>query len=110
MNSGPASLWLVVIVAGALTFFTRLSFISLLANWAMPAFVQRALSLVPSAVLAAIVFPELLLRDGHVVASLSNYRLVAGVLAIFVAWRFRRVMPTIIVGMVALWLLQYFNG
>lgn len=104
------NLWLVVIVAGALTFLIRLSFISLLASRPMPAFAQRALNLVPPAVLAAIVFPELLIKDGQVFASLDNYRLIAGVLAILVAWRFRKVMPTIIVGMAALWLLQYFNA
>jgi branched-subunit amino acid transport protein len=61
-------------------------------------------------VLAAIVLPELLVRDGAVVASFGNYRLVAGIIAVIVAWRFRRAVPTIAVGMLVLWLLQYFNG
>ncbi len=104
------NLWLVVIVAGVLTFLIRLSFISLLANWQMPAFVKRALHFVPPAVLAAIVMPELLIRNGQLVATLDNYRLIAGVLAILVAWRFRKIMPTIVAGMAALWLLQYFNA
>lgn len=104
------NLWLVVIMAGALTFLIRLSFIALLANWQMPTFVQRALQLVPPAVLAAIVFPELLVKDGQLFASPDNYRLIAGAIAILVAWRFRSVMPTIVAGMAALWLLQYFGG
>ena len=101
------NLWLVVIVAGVLTFLIRLSFISLLANWEMPPLAQRALSFVPPAVMTAIVFPELLIRDGHLAANLDNHRLIAGVIAILIAWRFKRIMPTIVTGMAALWLLQF---
>ena len=101
------NLWLMVIVAGALTFLIRLSFISLLANWEMPALAHRALSFVPPAVMSAIVFPELLIRDGHLAVSLDNHRLIAGVIAILIAWRLKKIMPTIVVGMAALWLLQF---
>ena len=100
------NLWLVVIVAGVLTFLIRLSFITLLANWELPPLFQRALGFVPPAVMTAIVFPELLIRDGHVALSLDHHRLIAGVIAILVAWRFKKIMPTIVVGMTALWLLQ----
>jgi branched-subunit amino acid transport protein len=102
------NLWLVVIVAGVLTFLIRLSFISLPANWEMPHWAQRALSFVPPAVMTAIVFPELLVRDGHLAANLDNHRLIAGAIAIMVAWQFKRIMPTIVAGMAALWLLQHF--
>jgi branched-subunit amino acid transport protein len=104
------NLWLVVIVAGALTFLIRLSFISLPANWEMPHWAQRALSFVPPAVMTAIVFPELLVRDAHLAVNPDNHRLIAGVIAILVAWRFKKIMPTIIVGMAALWLLQHYSG
>ena len=104
------NLWLVVIVAGVLTFLIRLSFISLPANWEMPHWAQRALSFVPPAVMTAIVFPELLVRDGHLAANLDNNRLIAGAIAIMVAWQFKRIMPTIVAGMAALWLLQYYSG
>jgi len=103
------SLWPVVIAAGALTFLIRLSFIALLANREMPPVVQRALGLVPPAVLTAIVFPELLVLNGQIAATLDNHRLIAGVLAMMVAWRFKKIMPTIVVGMVALWLLQWLD-
>lgn len=104
------NLWLVVIVAGVLTFLIRLSFISLLANWELSPVFQRALGYVPPAVMTAIVFPELLIRDGLLAASLDNHRLIAGVVAILVAWRFKKIMPTIVIGMAALWLLQYHAG
>jgi len=102
------NLWLVVIVAGVLTFLIRLSFISLLANWEMPPLFQRALGFVPPAVMTAIVFPELLILDGHLAMNLDNHRLIAGAIAILVAWQFKKIMPTIVAGMAALWLLRYF--
>ena len=104
------NLWLVVIVAGVLTFLIRLSFISLPANWEMPHWAQRALSFVPPAVMTAIVFPELLVRDGHLAANLDNHRLIAGAIAILVAWRFKKIMPTIVAGIAVLWLLQWLGS
>jgi len=104
------NLWLVVIAAGVLTFLIRLSFISLLANWGMPPLAQRALSFVPPAVMTAIVFPELLVRDGHLAVGMDNHRLIAGAIAMLVAWHFKKIMPTIVAGMAALWLLQYYAG
>lgn len=101
-----SELWVVLLAAGLLTFLTRLSFISLLASREIPPVVLQALRFVPPAILAAIVFPELLLRDGTLHASLDNPRLMAGLTAILVAWKFRGIFPTIASGMLALWLLQ----
>ncbi len=101
------NLWMIVIFAGALTFLTRLSFISLLADWDMPPVVRQALHFVPPAVLSAIVFPELLMRNNELMPSADNYRLIAGIVAILAAWKVRKIMPTIAVGMAVLWLLQY---
>jgi branched-subunit amino acid transport protein len=100
------NLWLTVIAAGALTFLIRLSFISLLADWDMPPILRQALHFVPPAVLSAIVFPELLLRNGELAFSADNYRLIAGIVAIAVAWKVKKIMPTIAVGMAVLWFLQ----
>ena len=69
---------------------------------------RRALHYVPPAVLSAIVFPELLLRYGILYLSLENFRLMAGVVAILVAWFSKNTLITIIAGMVALFLLQFF--
>jgi branched-subunit amino acid transport protein len=54
-------------------------------------------------VLSAIVFPELLLREGALAISPGNPRLLAGILAGLVAWRTRNMLLTIVVGMAALW-------
>jgi len=69
---------------------------------------RRALHYVPPAVLSAIIFPELFLRNGSIDLSLGNTRLLAGLVAVLTAWFSRNTLITIIAGMAALFLLQYF--
>ncbi len=100
------NLWIVIIIAGILTFAIRLSFIVLLHNVTMPLWFQRALRFVPPAVLSAIILPELISYNGTADLSLGNARLIAGVLAALVAWRTKNVLLTIVVGMLGLIVLQ----
>jgi len=95
-------------VAGLVTFGIRLSFIALLGKVELPPVLTRALRFVPPAVLSAIIFPEMLVRDGALDLHPGNARLLAGVVAAFAAWRTRNVVLTIAVGMVALWTAQAF--
>jgi len=64
---------------------------------------------VPPAVLSAIVFPELLLHHGTLNLSFDNDRLLAGLIAVLVAWFSKNTLVTILVGMLALLLLQFFS-
>ncbi len=99
--------WLpVFLAAGLVTFATRLSFIAMLGKVEVPPLLTRALRFVPASVLSAIIFPELLVRDGAVYLSLGNPRLLAGALAVVVALKTRSVAWTIASGMAALWALQ----
>lgn len=99
--------WLpVFLAAGLVTFATRLSFIALLGKVEVPPLLTRALRFVPASVLSAIIFPELLVRDGAVDLSTGNLRLLAGGLAVVVALKTRSVAWTIASGMAALWALQ----
>jgi branched-subunit amino acid transport protein len=102
--------WLAIVVIGAFTFATRLSFILLLGNKEIPTVVTRALRLVPPAVLSAIIFPEVLRPGRQLDLSLGNERLLAGLLAALIAWRTRNIFLTIGVGMAALLLLQMLLG
>jgi branched-subunit amino acid transport protein len=99
-----ASIWLILVAAGLLTYLTRLSFIGILGKWAPPRWVSRALRFVPPSVLTAILIPELLIHDNQLV--LANPRLLAGFVAAAVAWRSKNVVLTIAVGMIVLLILQ----
>ena len=100
------NLWLIVIAMGIVTFGIRLFPIVLLGRIEIPLIVQRALRFVPPAVLTAIVVPELLYHNGQVDVSLTNVRLLAGLIAIVVAWRTKNALITIGTGMIALWALS----
>lgn len=102
----PIVLWLTLLCIGAMTFAIRLSFITFFSKREMPPFLLSTLRFVPLSVLSAIIFPALFLNANRLNLSLSNARLIAGILAVLVAWRTKNVLLTIIVGMVALWLLQ----
>lgn len=100
------NIWLVMLAAGLLTFLTRLSFIWLFERISIPQWMERALKLVPPAVLSVIIFQEILIRDGRLAVSLDNYRLAAGLAAVVTAWRTRSALLTIAVGMAVLWILE----
>ncbi len=100
------SVWLVFLLGGLLTFGMRFLFIYLLGRFEVPETMRRALRFVPPAVLSAIVVPELLIRSGQVDLSLWNFRLLAGVAAVLVAWRTRNTLLTILAGMAVLVLLE----
>ncbi len=102
------SLWLTMLAGGLLTYAIRLSFILLLERWQPPDLLRRALRFVPAAVFAAIIFPELVFRNGRLYLLPVNPRLLAGLLAVLIAWRTKNVLVTIGVGMAALLLLQTF--
>ncbi len=98
-----------MIAAGLITFAIRLSFILLFEHMEIPTTLRRALRFVPPAVLTAIIFPELFMPGGTLDVSLDNNRMLAGLLAILVAWRTKNIVLTILVGMAALLLLQGFR-
>jgi branched-subunit amino acid transport protein len=102
------NIWLVMILGGLITFGMRFSLIYLFGRFEIPETMRKALHYVPPAVLSAIIFPELFLHDGTLSVSLENTRLLAGVIAIVVAWFSKNTLITIIAGMIALLVLQLF--
>ncbi len=102
------NIWLVMIFGGLITFGMRFSLIYLFGRFQVPETMRRALHYVPPAVLSAIIFPELFLRNGSLDISIENTRLLAGLAAMLVAWSSKNTLITILAGMVALFLLQYF--
>ena len=101
------NIWVVMLLGGLITFGMRFSFIYLFGRFEIPEVMRRALHYVPPAVLSAIVFPELLMSQGRLVLSLGNDRLLAGLVAVLVAWITKNTLLTILAGMVALLILQF---
>ncbi len=104
------NIWPAMIGLGILTFLIRFSFIALLDRWQAPPLVQRALRFVPVAVLTAIIVPALtLLPNGAFNTNMLNPRLLAGIVAVIVAWETKNVILTIVIGMIVFWVLLVFH-
>lgn len=98
--------WVTIIIIGLLTLGIRLSFIVFMGKMQVSPMVLRALRFVPVAVLSALIAPTLFFPGGSLDISLNNIRLIAGILAILVAWRTKNVLLTILSGMACLLILQ----
>lgn len=102
------TLWLTLLCAGLLTLMIRLSFILFFGKRAIPPLLLRAFRFVPVTVLSALILPDMLLTKGTIAIGLSNFRLLAGGIALIVAWRTKNVLLTLLAGMGGLLLLQVF--
>ncbi len=103
------STWLIVVIIGAGTFLTRLSFIGVFGRRDLPAVLEAPLRYVAPAVLAAIAIPAIVAPGGGPVdLTPANLRFVAAIVAGGVAWKTKNIGFTIVVGLVTLGVLDYF--
>lgn len=98
------------LIAGmaAVTFFIRYSLFAAAGRFHFPAWLSQALGYVPPAVLTAIIVPALLMPSGqHIDISLNNNYLIAGVMAMLIAWFSKNLLATIVLGMAIFGTLQW---
>ena len=98
--------WIIVLGMGLITHSQRLSMILTSGRLTISEPLRRALRFAPAAVLSAILIPEMLQPGGQLDISLGNERMLAGLVAIVVAWRTQNMLLTVALGMVVLWILQ----
>ena len=97
----------IIVAIGAGTYLLRLSFIGILGDRTMPDWAMVPLRFVAPAVLAALVAPAVLLREGSVdVSPATNPRALAALIALLIAWKTKNVAAVIVTGMAVIWLLQ----
>jgi branched-subunit amino acid transport protein len=97
-----STIWLALTGMALVTYLLRASFLLLPESVDTPPLLRRALRYVPAAVLTAIWAPELLLQDQVLYLALQNDKLLAGCVAIAVAWRWRLTSATIAAGLAGL--------
>lgn len=91
---------LLILGMALVTFAVRYPVLAIFGRLNLPESVMRALRYVPVAVLTAIIVPGMVLPGGSVDLSLTNAYLVAGVVSAGIAWYTRKLLPTIVLGMV----------
>lgn len=99
----------VIFAIGAGTYLLRLSFIGIVGNRVMPNWALIPLRFVAPAVLAALIAPAVLLKDGALDLSPgSNPRAIAALVALLLAWKTKSVPLVIAAGLMTVWALQAF--
>ena len=90
----------ILLIAGmlAVTFSVRWLPLLLAGRARLPRLVEAALRFVPVAVLTAITVPAVLMPAGTVELSLGNPHLFGGLAAVLIAWRSRKLLPTLVGG------------
>ncbi|MDS0296573.1 AzlD domain-containing protein [Halogeometricum luteum] len=111
------SVWGLIFVIGAGIFAVRLSFIHVYTERSeIPPSIEKALKFVPIAIIAAIVFPDVIVIDGPlrgvgpIFDVLVSSRTIAAVIGVLVAYRTRNMLATVVLGMITLWTFQIFIG
>lgn len=101
-----ATLWLLFVVLGVVSYALRASFVVLQERIRIPELVSRGLTYVPAAVIGAIVAPLLLPLGEPIDPIVQIPRWSAAAVAILVALRTPNLMVVLAVGMLTLWLVQ----
>jgi branched-subunit amino acid transport protein len=99
-----SKIWLLILGMALLTYGQRLLPIGGMGRVSWPAWVRRGLDYVPVAVMSALIGAEFVPAEGWF-AFKVDARLLAGVVAILLAWRTRNGLLTIIGGMIVFLLL-----
>lgn len=98
-------IWLTILGMGLVTYGVRLLPFTFLREEMLPNWVRRGLNYVPVAVLSAIIGPEYLPSEKWGQFTVDAH-LVAGIVAILVAWFSKNTILTILVGMAVLLILD----
>ena len=102
--------FLTIVGMTLVTYIPRAVPVLILASRTLPEPMVRWLSFVPTAVLSAMLFPALLLKDTAFDFSLENFFLWASIPAFLLAWRTKSFFGTVALGMVLVAAGRYFFG
>ena len=93
--------WTLAVILGlaAVTVLTRSFFFMSSKPWHLPGWAQRGLQYAPIAALSAVVIPEIVMVQGHLISSWQDARLFAACMGAGVYFWRRDVLLTILAGM-----------
>ena len=99
--------WLSIIIAGILTYFTRMTMIALVSRDMLGDRIKAILAYVPSAVFPAIIFPAIFINDYGNFIEMNDPKIYGAVVAIVVGYFSRNVIATILSGLFSYWILIF---
>ena len=99
--------WISIIVAGILTYFTRMTMIVLVRRDTLGNKVKAILEYVPSAVFPAIIFPAIFINDYGTLIEINDPKIFAALVAIIVGYFSKNIISTILAGLFSYWFLIF---
>ena len=99
--------WLSIIIAGILTYFTRMTMIVLVDRDMLGEKIKAVLGYVPSAVFPAIIFPAIFINDYGTYIEMNDPKIFGAIVAIIVGYFSKNVIATIFSGLISYWLIIF---
>ena len=100
--------WLSIIIAGMLTYFTRMTMIALVSRDMLGDRIKAVLAYVPSAVFPAIIFPAIFINDYGTFIEMNDPKIFGAIVAIVVGYFSKNVIATILSGLISYWIILFF--
>lgn len=101
---------LIIMGMAAVTYLTRATFLVLFGRFTLPEWLTKGLRFIPLGIMSAFIAPSLVAPRGNLDISLSNYYLLAGLVAAIVALRWRNVFLSMGSGVGTVLLLRLWIG
>jgi len=99
--------WLSVIIAGILTYITRMTMVTLVDGRILSAKLKQVLGYVPAAVFPAIIFPAVFLNESGILVNINDPKIIAATIAITVGYFAKNVIATILTGLISYWFIIF---
>ena len=99
--------WTSIFIAGLITYFTRMSMVTLIDKDIFSENFRKILNYVPSVVFPSIIFPGVLLDDYGTLVDITDPKIYGALTAIIIGYFSRNVILTIISGLASYWFLIF---
>ena len=99
--------WLSIIVAGILTYITRMTMVTLVDRRVLGTKLKQVLGYVPASVFPAIIFPAVFLNETGILVNINDPKITASAIAIIVGYFAKNVIATILAGLISYWFIIF---
>ena len=99
--------WTSIFIAGLITYFTRMSMVTLIDKDIFNENFRKILNYVPSVVFPSIIFPGVLLDDYGTLVVITDPKIYGALTAVIVGFFSRNVILTIVSGLTSYWFLIF---
>ena len=99
--------WLSIIIAGILTYLTRMTMIALVSREMLGDKIKAVLEYVPSAVFPAIIFPAIFINDFGSFVEINDPKIFGAIVAVIVGYFSKNIIATILAGLLSYWFLIF---